>query len=389
MAHEAIDRLRALKQWFDETTAAAEQLLPALLDLQGPALGEELERHPELRAATFQLLLRVVDGAVERFPLRAYELTSVLVELPDADGSLLPAGLPLSPGLMPRLLKGRAFTAHAKALRNLGRLGEARDAVEAALAWLSEDPVNAWHLALASVVQAQILYDLGEGAEALRRIRPAADTILQFGNRELYVQTRMTEAWMHWDGGDPAAATEVWRSAAAEASRRRDAVLLAELDRRIGIFLLHHGDPEVAARHFTAARQAFDQAGLTREAVRAHWNLAEAAAARGRYHEAVSEYHQVQALLLAAGDVVDAATASAEILDLLLIAGRDAEVLPFAERLVPTLADAGLQLHSMRAWTWARSRARAAALTREDLATVRRYFETLPLQPNAPFPLTD
>lgn len=51
MADGVVGRLSAYERWFDETMAAAEPLLPALLDLSGPALSAELQRHPELLAA--------------------------------------------------------------------------------------------------------------------------------------------------------------------------------------------------------------------------------------------------------------------------------------------------------------------------------------------------
>ncbi|HEV7768352.1 MAG TPA: hypothetical protein VGQ76_25355 [Thermoanaerobaculia bacterium] len=151
------------------------------------------------------------------------------------------------------------------------------------------------------------------------------------------------------------------------------------------VFQLRHGSAETAARHFSAAYAAFDAAGLTRETVRARWSLAETAAARGRFDEAIPESYKVQALLLADDRVVDAAIVSAEILDLLLVCGRIDEVLPLAERLVLQFAEAGLRLTAMQAWTFVRECARIGALTREEIAGVRHYFEDLPLRPNAPF----
>ena len=46
---------------------------------------------------------------------------------------------------------------------------------------------------------------------------------------------------------------------------------------------------------------------------------------------------------------------------------------------------AGLTLNALRAWTFVRQRARAGALTVEDVTAVRLYFERLPLRPNALF----
>lgn len=378
MAGAAFRELAGVQRWLRESRAGAERLLPTLLDLPAPQLGAELERQRELRPASIQLLLTVAERLAERDPWRAHELTSVAVQ--HADIEVPPALAPFA-----RDLKGSAWTAHASAQRALGRHAEARETIARALELFRQGLGNAWHIANAELVEAHIFHDQGQRHEALRRIRRAAAAILLHGDRERYVQVRMTESWMLWDAGNHSAAAEVWRQTAEEASQRGDTILLAQLDTRIGIFHLHHGTPETAARHLTAARDAFDAANLPREATRARRHLAETAALRGRYNEAISEYYKVQALLLANGDVLEAAVASAEILELLLIAGRDREVLPLAERLVPTFTEAGLQLHALQAWTFVRARAKAGDLTEEHLDAVRHYFEDLPLQPNARF----
>jgi ATP/maltotriose-dependent transcriptional regulator MalT len=284
--------------------------------------------------------------------------------------------LPLRYALIAGYLKGDAWTEHARALHGIGRDAEALEAIAAAFEAYRHVPMSAWHVAVAEVVEAQILHDQGAHAEALDLLRPAAKMIWSFGSGEIYVWAKMSEAWMQWDAGNPTA---------EEALKRGDLVLLALLDMRIAAFRLRHGSPEEAALRFVVARDVFEAAGMRREVIRALWGLAEANVARGLFHEAISEYYKVQGMLLADGDVVDAAVASAEILELLLIAGRDDKVLPAADLLVGTFSDAGLPLNPMRAWTFIRKCARAGALTREDLAHVRAYFERLPLRPNAPF----
>jgi tetratricopeptide (TPR) repeat protein len=378
MVAAPISDLADVERWLRESRAGAARLLPALLDLPAPQLGAELERHPELRLGLVQQLLTVAENASERYPRRAYELTAVVVEHADID---------VPPSLAPvvRHVRGRIWTVYASALRGIGRHAAAREAIANALALGREGLGSVWDIAAAEVVEAQILHEQGELEAALTRIRRAAAGILLHGDRARYVQVRMLECWMHWDAGHPAAAADVWRRIAAEASQRHDPVLLAQLETGIGIFELRHGTPEAAAGHFTAAHHAFETAGLTPEAIRARRNLAEALVARNRFHEAISEYYKVQALLLANGEVLDAAVASAEILELLLLAGREGEVLPLAERLVRTFTDAGMQLHALQAWTFVRGRAGVGELTREDIDGVRRYFEYLPLQPNARF----
>lgn len=280
---------------------------------------------------------------------------------------------------------GEVWTVHAAALNALGRHAEAWEAIATAQEIYDATDMDAWHIATTQVVEARIRHDQGERVEALRLIRSAAEVILLHRTREPWVQARMTESSFHWDAGDEAAALEVWSAMGREAAQRGDPVLLAHLHYRLGVFHLQRGSAEVAAQHFTSAHHAFDEAGLVRETIRARRGLAEAATRQGRFHEAISEYNKVQGMLLAHGDVIDAAVASAEILELLLIAGRHEQALRLAESLVNTFVDAKLPLHAMQAWTFVRARARAGGVTREEIAGVRWYFEELPLQPNRRF----
>jgi tetratricopeptide (TPR) repeat protein len=369
---------RAAERWLNENHAEAERWLPRLLDLDGPSLRQELKLHPELRPGIIRLLISVALKAGERFPERAHELTAVLIEQ-----TQWPA--PASLSFQIPIVQGETWSAHASTLRGLGRSLEALHAITVAIHFFKQVSVNAWHIATAEVIEAQILYDLDQCAEALVQIRRAAEELLLHGDRERYVQARMIETSMRWDAGQHAAAGAVWSEAAEEALQRGDTVLLAYWDSKIGMRQLRDGSAETAARHFAAAHQAFDAAGLPREAARALWRLAEATAARGRFHEAISEYYKVQALMLADGSAGEAALVSVDIVELLLITGRDDEVQPLVENLVDRCTEAGLPWNAIEAWTFVGQRARAGGLTREEIARVRGHFAGLSLRPNAPF----
>jgi hypothetical protein len=340
--------------------------------LSGPDLSHELARHPELQPGISRLLLEVVDQTVRRDANRACELTAAVLEYVGANRSLP------CPNITPDL-HAKAWTAHAGALHGLGRPLEALVAIAAARETRS---VNAWSIALAEVEEARILHDMGETTEALLLIRGGADVILLHGDVERYVKVRMYETLMLWEAGQRTEAAEVWRTMAREASQRGDAVFMALLESATAVFQLRHGGAAAAARLFEIAHEVFDKEGLTREAVRARWGVAEAAVARGRIHDAISEYYKVQALSLAAGDVRDAALASAEIVELLLIAGRVDEVPPLAELMMSVFA-APKQENARMAWLILHECTLAGLLTPARIDHVRRFFRDLVLQPNA------
>lgn len=378
MGSSHLSELLELEQWLSATRAGAERLLPELLDLPASELGRGIERHPELRLGIIRLLLSVAEQARKRFPDRAHDLTSVLVEQARAPVPPLRAALA-------RDVQAQAWSAHASSLRVLGRYAEARYAIGVALDIYRQELSSAWHRARAEVIEAQILCDQGERAEALQRLRRAADDFLLYGDRERYVRARRKEAWIHWCAGDRAASGAVWVSMAELGVQRNDIALVGLLENDMGLFALGCGNAARAARHFEAAHEALDAAGMAREAIGARRNLAEAAVGRGRFLEAISEYYKVQALLLAGGAVIEAAVASADILELLLVTGRDDKLLPLAELLLEKFGHAGLQPNAMEAWEFVRRRARAGELTGDDVAGVRGYFRYLPVWPNARF----
>jgi tetratricopeptide (TPR) repeat protein len=361
-----VERLHEMERRLQDNRAEAERWLPRLLTLSVPDLSHELAQHPELQPGISRLLLEVVDDTVRRDANRAYELTAVVTEYVEANRSLS------CPEITPDL-RAKAWTAHAGALRALGRHLEALVAIAAARGGDESRFGNAWSIALAEVEEARILHDMGETTEALLLIRRGAEVILLHGDVERYVKVRMYETLMLWETGQRTEAAEVWRTMAREASHRGDAVFMALLESATAVFQLRHGGAAAAARLFETAHQVFDKEGLTREAVRARWGVAEAAVARGRYHDAISEYYKVQALSLAAGNVREAALASAEIVDLLLLAGRVDEVPSLAELMMSVFA-APEQQKARMAWLILHECTLAGVLTPSRIDVVRRFF---------------
>ena len=372
--------LRELELWLSASLAEAERLLPDLLDLPASMLRRELTARPEMRTAGMvQRLTEVAHDALERYPRRAYELTSIAVE------QAATIALPDSVALFSHQLQGQAWREHASALRGLGETGEAERAIALARTCFRRMAAGEWHQATVDLIEAGMLHDLGRREEALLLVRRAASVFEVYHDQNHYTEARMLEAWMLWEAGDRRTATDVWRATVDVAQQRGDRILMARFESRIGRFELRHGDPAEASGFFFAALTVFDEAGLKSEATRARRGLAEAAAARGRIHEAISEYYKVRAELLAEGSVIDTAIVSCEILALLLEGGREAELTALAHNLVTNFRDAGMTQGALEAFTHLRACAHAGTLTADDVVAVRRYFEDLGQQPNARF----
>ncbi len=368
-----LEGLAVMERQFQDNKAEAGRWLPRLLELSGPDLSTELARHPELQPGISRVLLEVVDDMVHLDPARAHELTAAVIESYDPDRSL-------SCRTVEPYLRANAWTAYAGALRGLGRHLDALVAINTARDACRRCHANDWSTALAEVVEGQILHDMGKSGEALELIRHGAAVILFHGDVKRYVQVRMFEVLILWDAGDRTAAADVWRRMAWEAAQRGDAVFMAVLESAAAELELRHGGAEAAARLFQTAHDVFDSEGLTREAIRARRGMAEAAVVRGRLHEAISEYYKVQALSLAAGNLREAALAAAEIIELLLLTGRQGEVMPVAQSMVDVFTDAGQEI-AASSWVILQDAVLMGVLIPETVAMVRRYFRKFVPQP--------
>lgn len=368
----------AFDRWIRRNRSEASRWLPRLLQLDGPDIDEELVRHPELQPGiTIELLGRIED-AFERDPMRAHELTTILVK----HAAL---GLPWRNALMGDLREADVWAAHARVLFALGRDLEALDAISRADAAVEERYMHRLERIFpeAELIEAQVFSRRGDPEFA--RSMLDEHLFLEFGKDKAYVSVRMIESQTYWDAGDQAAAAIVWKTVADESLEKGKLVRVAHLDSQIGVFLLRRGLPEEAARRFQAALERFAIDDCPEEATEARWGLARAATACRRFDEAIPHFHRVQAELLSQRNVLDAAIVSTELLDLLLGDGRNEELLRFAAALVRTFTNAGMSSNRIDAWRFVRRRALSRELTREDVASVRGYFNRLPLRPNATF----
>lgn len=376
-------RLGELEAWLGASVAEAERQLPALLDLPATMLRRELDARPELRTpGMMQRLVELASDALDRYPRRAHELTSIVVEYAPA------MEVALDRASVVRRLHAKGWKEHARALLALRRTDEAREALAEARRLFGQTPSHDWYLATVDMVEAPLLHDDGRRAEALELVRHAASEFSFHHDYEHFVEARMLEMWMLWTAGDDAAAADVWTATEEVAKQRGHPSLQARLSAKVALFQLRHGSAKAASLLLKEAAETFEAEGLTRAATRARWNLAEAVTARGLVHEAISEYFKVRTGLLTAGASTDAAIVSAEIVELLLIAGREHEVPVLTESLLE-IFQTTLTQNALEALTWLHARATAGTITREDAAEVRRFFEDLPHQPRARFMGTD
>lgn len=364
----------AFFDWYLASETEAQRRLPHLLELDAADLDRELAHHPEWQPGIVQVLLDRIGTAIDQDPSRAHDLTSVILDHAGRN-------LPLRRAWIAAWQKCGAWTSHARTLFALRRYAEARDAIATASDFCRHIEVgNSWATGIATVVEAEILHGLGKSEKALRLIPPAAAMFRLSRQDDRYAAATMLEAQIHRDAGDLAAAEEVWRTARDEPFLVLDR-RLAYVDWCLGKYQLWNGDARNAQGSFERAHVLFHACEQPHDATRARLGIARAASLLGQFDKAARLYRRVQAELLARNNLLDAAIASTELLDVFVFAGYTTRVLPLAKSLVLKFGKAGLPLNAMHAWIFVRKRGRA--LTRQDVGAVRGYFERLALRPNA------
>lgn len=371
---------RELRDWLSQSVAEAEAILPELLDLPLPVFHLKLSVRPELRTVgMMQCLLDLAERALGRMRHHAFDLTSIAVEIVDD------VVLPPHEQAIARRLCGQAWKTHARALRGLGRLEQAQEAVSVARRAFGTDPANEWYVATVDTIEARILHALGRPEEALALARRAAVALRVCKDGEGFLEAGLTEALILRDLHGWEALARRWLEISELAHELRDESIIARLDYQIGIYELRHGSAWSAWSSLRSAADEFRRLGRTAEAVAAHRAMADAAMHLRRPNDAISERYKAYGELLRTGDLHEAAVVAAQILEILLPVGRDHEARSFAANLAAVFEERGLAASALRAMHWLRARSEAQELSVDDTVAVRRYFEDLFLRPRAPF----
>ncbi len=379
MAHTDPAPLRELRDWLSQSVAEAEALLPELLDLPLPRLHLRLSTRPALRTVgVMQCLLDLAEKALGRFRRHAYELTAIAVEIVEE------VVLPPQEQEIAWRLRGQAWKTHARALRGIGRLDAAHEAIAAARAAFAGTAANHWYLATTDSIEARILCDLGRREDALPLARRAAEVLLAHDDPEGFLKAKMTEALIVYEEHGWRAVLDLWLET-GRLARAYDEQYVTRLMFQMGLFELRLGMAHRAWSSLSLVSLEYELTGTMSEAIAAHRALADAAIQLRRPHVAVSERYMAFGLLLRAGALDDAAVVAMQILELLLPLGRNHEAASFAAKLPAVFEDRGMRTPALQAFVWLHGRAEAGSLGVEDAMCVRQYFDDLFLRPNAPF----
>jgi tetratricopeptide (TPR) repeat protein len=292
-------------------------------------------------AGVVRQLLARMRATLESAPTTALQMTALAVDLAAA----------LDPLVYPRpyilLLHGQALRSHAVVLTFLGGYQEGLAVAERARTLFLQVAGTHYERARVDVVVAMSMRHLDRTAEAAALLRAAGQTFLAHGDREWYVNARITEGATWFNGGAYETALEVWQS--VEGAPELDALGTVRVAHNIALCLAELGRAPEAIEMARMTIAEFEHLGHLTERTRSRMLLGRALLAAGRASEAVPVLRRTRREYQEVGMPVDAGETALTLAEALLATGHPEEVPTICRELIAEFTKAGLQTPAVQA----------------------------------------
>lgn len=349
-------------------------LRPSLRLTEAKLAGNPVFRH----AGTVRVLCEAAREYHERKPLSALEAAT--------EAHRVAAELPPGSTSDRRYCMAIAQRERATALRYLGRLREALQALDAAEAGFDQNPAgDAFEVAIVNLCRAHVFVETGRFDEASSCATNARRIFQEYLDVSREIGASMVQVRCLIELGSADRAAELCESIVASARRQGDIGMLAR-------GLLNAGVAHRRARQFSKAEERYFEAiplleelGLKTEVARANLQVATLAAERGDLHAAMPLLEHSETELAVAGMTNDAAVATLRWAEVSLALGRHAGVAEKCRRLVVVFDSQGVEKRARLALAHLHEALQANIATPATVAEVREYLEALPRHPERAF----
>lgn len=372
---EASDLRRRIER---ENESARRALTPLLRPSLRLAEAKLAENPAFCHAGTVRVLCEIARDYHERKPVSALEAATEAYRVACA----------LAPGSTSdrRHCMAVAQRERGTALRYLGRLREALQALEEAEGLFDQNPAaDAFDIAIVNLRRAFVLVDLCQFAEAASCAGKARQVFHEYADTARELSASMVEARCLLDLGSAENAAELCETIIRRARREGDTAMLAR-------GLLNAGVAHRRARHFVEAEERYFEAiplleelGLTTEVARANLQVATLTAERGELPAAIPLLDASSRELAAAGMTNDAAVATLRWAEVCLALGIRQGVADKCRRLVVVFESQGVERRARLALAYLQEALHANTATPAIVAEVREYLEALPREPERAF----
>jgi tetratricopeptide (TPR) repeat protein len=378
----ARDRLREIAWRLAKETEEAERSLGNLVANPLPFIWKDVSRKRGFRTAgAVKVLCVAANNACERDPLHALNLAdaaiAIAMSFTESEHYL---------GIKVHQLLGNAWKERANALRYLGRLSSALDALDQAKRAYERADANPFDLAVLLYIRGVVFSRSGRTSEAEQCADQAAAIFEMTGDRVRYLHARMLRATVRYWRQDFAGARDDYRELLAQAQEEGAPLLAARLSSAVANCELDLGDAKSAEPALLDALHVFERNGMETEVARIRWALSLVPLVEGRFEIAIAKLRASRAEAVRLGLVNVAAYITLDLVEALVaMDAKEPEIQRLCRDVFTTFKASGMVNEALTALAYLREATRARTVTPEKVRHVRRFLTRLEDQPTLRF----
>lgn len=362
-----------------EYVDAAEALAPLLTNAVA-FVRERVEQKPEYRTlGAVRVLAEAANAACEREPIHARNLADAAVVIADA----------LSVGNYPldsiRALRGLAWKERANALRYLAEYELALEALDHAGKEFAHFGSRTFESANLSYIRSVILTYTDRLGEATQQAALSAAIFTEYGDADRAMRARSVQAGVLYYRRDYRGAVAIFEELLAFAEGKGDRVETARQASNAGACWIELGDGLRAESLLVRARETYNARGMRTEVAGADWKLGVIPRLAGDLKESVVRLRAAKAACEQLGMADEAANATLDLMESLLLLGRSAEISPLCSEVMRYYKRAGKVHQALTAAAFLKEAASAGTIRTETVHHVRRFVEELDRRPELVF----
>lgn len=352
----------------------AEKLLKDFLENPARmALANLGARRKFLTAGVARRLLRAASEACDREPLEALTFADAAVDVAEHLIGYPPAAI--------HELSAQGWKERANAQTMLGDFDAALDSLDHAERHYEMAPGAALGTAIVKHARGIVHYARGELSRAHEMLIECAATYSNLGEVDRYMRTRHVIGNVLFAQGNVQAAREIYEEVLAWAETEGDLSLIARESNTIGRCAYEAGDLSTAVQYFHRSIQGFSELGMVAEVTRPLWGVALVVLASGKPADALSRFEVVREDFHRRTMLVDEALVALDMMDALLVLGRNAEIVTLARDTIQTFTRVGMLTSALTAFAYLKEAAARGAVTSEAIQHVRQFMSRLQREP--------
>jgi tetratricopeptide (TPR) repeat protein len=362
-----------------EERAAASALLDDVLT--SPPSWWRLKLINQAEGSTAGVVYELVDRAAQLVrirPEKALEATTLAIDIATQ------LAVQSYPGDLTVVARAHAHREHGFVLAFVGRFPEAIVAIDCAERLFRQTSLPEYELARVDLIRAMIYAGTDRKDDAVLLARRAAQTFLQFGELRRYLNARITEGAFLYRAGAMQAAHDVWRSLEAEHEAELEPTSLTMVQNNIGLCLRDLQRYAEASDYFMRALAGYEALGCETEKVRTRWSIATMYVNMEKLEESVPIFRTTAQEFHERGMESDAALASLELVEVLLVLGRTEQVPAICRDLLDRFVAAGMTSSATTALAFLREAVALGNPPPELVRHVHDHLRKLAAQPQRP-----